>query len=297
MVTVGLPEALFHHQHGSLWEDFLRCAGCSVVKSGETNREILDKGIKCCTGDACLPVKAFHGHVESLVGISDYVFVPRYTSLYKGEFSCPKFCALPEMTEMNLKRRVKIISMDIHKDGSPAITSDSIRVLSKRMGVHEKTLKEAYINTFDKKYSLGPEKRQENTNARFHIAVLGHPYMIKDSYLSMKLVSKLSKRGIGVYTTESISREKRRENAQPYKGRVFWEIGLDNLGSASYFSQNKNVRGIIYLTPFACGIDSFVIEFIERHIKTMPFLKLTIDEHSGEAGFDTRLEAFLDMMG
>ncbi len=297
MVTVGLPEALFHYQHGSLWEEFLRCSGCGVVRSGETNREILDKGIKCCTGDACLPVKAFHGHVESLAKVSDYVFVPRYTSLYKGEFTCPKFCALPEMTEMNLKRHVKLISIDIHKDSSHEVTYESIRLLAQKTGICEKTLKEAYDSTFEKKYSIRPEKKQENVSARFHIAVLGHPYMINDSYLSMKLVSKLSKRGIGVYTTESISREERRKNAYPYKGRVFWEIGLDNLGSASYFSRNKNVRGIIYLTPFACGIDSFVIEFIERNLKNMPFLKLTVDEHSGEAGFDTRLEAFLDMMG
>ena len=44
---------------------------------------------------------------------------------------------------------------------------------------------------------------------------------------------------------------------------------------------------------------TLIIEFIERRIKkesTMPFLKLTVDEHSGEAGFDTRLEAFLDMI-
>ncbi|GAE90647.1 hypothetical protein [Acetivibrio straminisolvens] len=57
---------------------------------------------------------------------------------------------------------------------------------------------------------------------------------------------------------------------------------------------------MIYLTPFACGVDAFVLEFIERRLKeqyNMPLLKLTVDEHTGEAGFDTRLEAFLDMIG
>ena len=29
----------------------------------------------------------------------------------------------------------------------------------------------------------------------------------------------------------------------------------------------------------------------------IPYMKLTIDEHTGEAGFDTRLEAFIDMLG
>ncbi len=77
------------------------------------------------------------------------------------------------------------------------------------------------------------------------------------------------------------------------------DVGFDNLGSAFTFAEDKDVNGIIYLTPFACGLDSIIIEFIERRLKShynVPFLKLTIDEHTGEAGFDTRLEAFLDLM-
>jgi predicted nucleotide-binding protein (sugar kinase/HSP70/actin superfamily) len=38
---------------------------------------------------------------------------------------------------------------------------------------------------------------------------------------------------------------------------------------------------------------------IERRLRRssdIPFIVLTIDEHSGEAGMDTRLEAFIDMI-
>jgi predicted nucleotide-binding protein (sugar kinase/HSP70/actin superfamily) len=46
-------------------------------------------------------------------------------------------------------------------------------------------------------------------------------------------------------------------------------------------------------------VDSFVCDMIERRIRrlsSIPFTVLTIDEHSGEAGMDTRLEAFIDMI-
>jgi predicted nucleotide-binding protein (sugar kinase/HSP70/actin superfamily) len=39
-------------------------------------------------------------------------------------------------------------------------------------------------------------------------------------------------------------------------------------------------------------------ELIERYARALraPFLNLTLDEHTGEAGIVTRLEAFLDMV-
>jgi len=42
--------------------------------------------------------------------------------------------------------------------------------------------------------------------------------------------------------------------------------------------------------------DSMIGEVIERKIKNKPFMMITIDEHTGEAGMVTRLEAFCDML-
>ena len=52
------------------------------------------------------------------------------------------------------------------------------------------------------------------------------------------------------------------------------------------------------MTAFGCGPDSLMLEDIRRKAKNFskPLLNLTIDEHTGEAGFITRLEAFCDML-
>ena len=57
-------------------------------------------------------------------------------------------------------------------------------------------------------------------------------------------------------------------------------------------------RGIIHLISFGCGPDSLVGELVERRArrKGFPFLLLTLDEHSGETGLLTRLEAFVDTL-
>jgi predicted nucleotide-binding protein (sugar kinase/HSP70/actin superfamily) len=58
------------------------------------------------------------------------------------------------------------------------------------------------------------------------------------------------------------------------------------------------VDGIIHITAFACGPDSIVDKYLEIEAKKrkIPYMSVTIDEHTGEAGMRTRLEAFLDML-
>jgi predicted nucleotide-binding protein (sugar kinase/HSP70/actin superfamily) len=56
---------------------------------------------------------------------------------------------------------------------------------------------------------------------------------------------------------------------------------------------------MIFLASFGCGLDSMVGDLLERfsfRSNRKPFMFLTIDEHSGEAGLITRLEAFMDLI-
>lgn len=106
-LVIGIPKGLFYHEHSILWESFFKNLGCKVIVSENTNKEILNYGIKHCSNETCLPVKVFHGHVYSLKDQVDYIFIPRYISIDKNEYTCPKFCGLPDMSLLNLKRGIK----------------------------------------------------------------------------------------------------------------------------------------------------------------------------------------------
>ena len=60
----------------------------------------------------------------------------------------------------------------------------------------------------------------------------------------------------------------------------------------------KRIDGAIQLSAFNCGCDSVIKEFIAEEFKQakIPYLSLMIDEHTGEAGLLTRIEAFLDSL-
>ena len=78
-----------------------------------------------------------------------------------------------------------------------------------------------------------------------------------------------------------------------------WYYGRTAYGAAVQLAPQGEIDGMICVTSFGCGVDSVVNDLIERRIRKeyqIPIIIMTIDEHSGEAGFNTRLEAFVDML-
>lgn len=303
MVTIGIPKAMFFYEDSSIWEEFFKSLGFEVVLSQDTNRKILDEGIRCCNNETCLPVKVFHGHVMSLKDKVDYVFIPRYQRTCKNEYTCPKVCGLPDMAAANLAGQIRIIEVKINMDSYSYDTKESLLNIAKTFKIKPYKVLDAFNTAWTRytqiKFKENRIRKIEGDGNKAGLVVLGHPYMVYDNYISMGLIEKLKKRNIDVYTSGDIDFETKRRNAYPYQGKIFWDIGFELLGSAFTYARDENVKGMIYLTPFGCGLDAFIMEFIELGIKSseIPLLKLTVDEHTGEVGFDTRLEAFIDMIG
>jgi predicted nucleotide-binding protein (sugar kinase/HSP70/actin superfamily) len=81
---------------------------------------------------------------------------------------------------------------------------------------------------------------------------------------------------------------------------MFWTTGRVQFDALEWMlhCEETPVDGFIQIAPFACGPEALVSDMLERRIKEArkPCLKIYYEEHSGEAGVITRLEAFLDLM-
>ena len=302
LLTVGIPKALTYYEYGKQWEDFFSMLGCGVVVSQATNRHILDAGVSICSNETCLPVKVMAGHVLSLDGKADVVFIPRYISTGQNEITCPKICSLPDMIKLCLRQKTDVMEIALDFKSGLEKTEESLGPIAERLGLSMEQVRMAFLKAVKNRMSEDMEATSlEISPEKPSIALLGHPYMINDSFLNMDIAVKLRRHGFEVLTPASLDYVTKRANAYPFANRQFYSVGLDNLGSAYTYADLPFLRGLIYITPFACGIDSLVTEFIERRLKytgsAIPYMKLTVDEHTGEAGFDTRIEAFLDMLG
>ena len=297
-VKIGLPRALLYHRYYEGWETFFKELDCQIIKADSSTKDILDKGVKVAEEEACLPVKLFLGHVAYLKDKVDYICVPRIVSIERNEYLCPKFLGLPEMSKASIGNLPKLIDITID------LRNKRSNLIKPALEIAKLLNKSYYqgIKAFIKGYLAFKEslpKESEVENLQYKVGVLGHEYIVYDDYINKELISKLKELGIGVVTTEMLSPKELEEGIAKTSHNMFWTFSKRMLGTAHHFFNNQEIDGIIQLTAFGCGPDSLVGEMIERQAKDetdLPFMNLNLDEHTGEAGLITRLEAFIDMM-
>jgi predicted nucleotide-binding protein (sugar kinase/HSP70/actin superfamily) len=317
--TVGIPKGLLYYNFYPMWKTFFEGVGAKVVVSQDTNKKILDEGVKNCVEDACLPVKTYVGHVINLKEKNvDYIFIPRVVSVERKKYLCSKFLGLPDFIKSLIGDLPPIIDIEInyYKNNDKFTQNEFIKIgrmfgktkdqslkayfkATHQQKKFESLLKEGLTNLEALKVWEGKNLVKEESNYDLKIAVIAHPYDIMDEYISMGIIEKLKNMGAQVYTMEMLERDLILEGVSMLSKEMFWNYERDILGAGLYFLKQKNVDGVIMVSAFGCGPNSMTEELLERiykREKEVPFMLITIDEHSGEAGIMTRLEAFTDLL-
>lgn len=313
-MKVGIPRGLFFYYYYPLWKTFFQDLGAEVLTSPATNRQIVEKGIQLAVDEACFPVKVYYGHVKQLCAESlDYIFVPRMVSVEHRSFICPKVMGLPDMLRaaalelppmiditIDISRTDRFLIRDIVRVGQIFTSQKSLIEQAYRHGLNELQTcrclcREGYTMAEAIKVWEG-ERLKLPVVYDLNIGVLGHGYSLYDGMISMNLIERMRQMGCRIQVVETLDHQAIEVKAAQIPKRVFWTLGRKLVGSALLMETQMDVDGIIYMACFGCGPDSMVGEIIERKLKEKPFMMVTVDEHTGEAGMVTRLEAFCDML-
>ncbi|MGN9165242.1 acyl-CoA dehydratase activase-related protein [Tissierellaceae bacterium HCP3S3_D8] len=303
--TIGIPRGILYYEFFPVWEEFFQTLGYKIISSPKTNKDILDAGIATCVDEACLPVKIFHGHVDYLKDKVDYIFIPKTISLYKREYCCPKILGLPYMIKNSIDDLPEIIDGEINIDKKGNFER-CYRDIGKSLGISRRECNRAYKSAREigKRYrkwlntqmpNIPIEEGQWN---KMNILLLGHSYNVFDEFMNMGILKKLANKDLNIIVAEDVSEEDIRNYSDQISKRIFWTHGRKIIGSAFSLMDGGGIHGIIYLNSFGCGMDSVLLHIVEQKAieNRIPLMELTLDEQTGEAGFNTRLEAFLDMM-
>lgn len=293
-MKVGIPQGLLYCKYHPFFKRFFSELGAAVITSPATNKQIFDLGVKYCVDEACLPVKVFHGHVAFIKDDCDLMVIPRIMRIKEKEFICPKFCGLPEMVINSLPDMPQVTMAPIYATSINQLYKWAEET-GKLLTNSRSRIQQAFNKALEeqREYHIGYNDSCEYPRL---IALAGHPYTIYDSYLNMNIVQKLHGLGVGIITEETVSEELIDQEVQALFKRPFWTFARNSYGFASHVVKENKCSGIIYISSFACGIDSVVIELIKDSIGDFPMLILKIDEHTGEAGLNTRIEAFIGML-
>lgn len=332
---MGVPRALLYYCYYPMWKVFFESLGQKVVVSGETTKAVVDAGIKVTVDEACLPVKVFHGHVLELADRCDRVFVPRIVAVERRAFICPKFMGLPDMIRCNCRNIPGIIDSCVNlsrttREYVRAVYSTG-RLFTRRaldiLAAHNRA--RAALANFTRCVEggmtpneaiaamgvdgvpavesareaavaqVGLELGRDQRRGQSTIGLVGHPYVIYDAFVSMNIIRRLREMGLRVVTADMLPPATTEREAARLPKRVFWTLGRRLLGAGFYFLRSGAVDGCLHMSAFGCGPDSLIGELLEReHARRpdTPFVTITVDEHTGEAGVMTRLEAFADVV-
>jgi predicted nucleotide-binding protein (sugar kinase/HSP70/actin superfamily) len=295
-MKIGIPRALIYWKRPYFWESFFENLGFEVLLSPKTNKEIVEIGVKISDPETCFSNKVYFGHLKWLEGKCDLIFVPRLkTNKEKLEY-CPKFFGLPDLAKILVKTKILTETFDEKKERF----EKSLVKLGKKLGKGKKEVGEAFQKVFLKEKEIRKKQEKEvleklRSNSK-KIVLISHPYNLYDEYVNLRIKERLEKLGVIPIFIEEIPISINQQNQ--YKSapiKFHWEFAKEIMEKINEVLKYE-INGAVEISSFACGSDAVLKEFVEKEIKEskIPFLYLIIDEQTGEAGFQTRLEAFVD---
>ncbi len=321
MIRIGIPRALLYYQYYPMWKTFFEELGAEVVVSPPTTQTMLSSGASRVVADTCLPAKVFLGHVLSLVGKCDWTFIPAIRSVKKKVYNCSKFLGLPDMTKAVVPETPSILDIDIDINKGKRKLYQAIYQLGRHFTWNPFKIRQASIaawqvhlnyNQLMSSHRLTPPQAMERISGtleaksethhpnppRATIAIIGHPYLLYDEHINHRLIHRLEQAGYKVLTPEMLTTEELELAIVRGVGRTYWTYEEEVVGAGEHYL-GSGAEGVIGIMTFGCGPDSLMMDMVRRQsarLRAIPFMSLTLEEHTAEAGVVTRLEAFLDMI-
>lgn len=297
-MTIGIPRAMLYYRYGVLWETFFKELNCDVVVSGETNKRFLENGIKYSIDECCLPSKIYLGHVFSLIGKCDYILVPRVSSYGRKDDVCVKFNALYDIVK-NTFKGVNLLDYNIDRKRRGQNELTGFLRMGKKLGLGYLKAYFAYKKakraqrTHDELLKKRQEEILKETNT-VKILIVSHPYNIYDKMIGYPIVKLIKKEGGQPVFADRVDKKEAVREAKKMSRSLYWRYNKELIGSLNLLK--GKIDGIVLLTAFPCGPDSLVNELILRKYKRVPAVNIILDELQGEAGLQTRIESFMDII-
>jgi len=319
-MKVGIPRALLYYYYFPFWKSFFEELDTEVLVSDETNKGMVNRGVRESVSEICVPIKIYIGHSLNLLKKgADYVFVPRMISISPGEYFCPKFMGLPDMLRHGVKDlEEKILTCHIQANDDDISDYRQYLSLTEPLGVTEEKIKHAaekageewkafrmyskmghtFMESLDLIENRLVHKDQNAVFSSIKIGLVGYVYNIYDSFISMDVLEKLRELQVDFVTFDMMEETDLKQAIAGMRKPLFWTFTNKLMGAGYKMFSDKNIDGIIHITAFGCGPDSMLSKLFE--IKSnetgIPFMMIRVDEHTGENHLQTRIEAFIDML-
>jgi len=304
-LTVGILPTFQTSTYYPMFSNFFKELGFRPVLAGEVDQE----GIDQCSAPFCLPCEISHGYFYDLLNMNpDFIFLPHIHGVSVEEGYAPsKLCPLlqgePYFLQSTFEDRLQhgptIISPFIDFALDEDKQKDSFVSMASNLGVTKKKAAEAFkkaraVQDNLKQYMIKTGEKVireiEEDPDRLGVILFGRPYNAYVPEGNKGIPHKFASRGITIIPVDFLDVKQ-----YPVREHMYWSYGQIILKGAERIKNHPQLFGT-YITNFSCGPDSFIIGYFRDIMGRKPSLTLELDNHTADAGLETRVEAFLDIV-
>ena len=308
---IGINRSFLVNTYYPLYSTFFAKLGVEIVVPDSYTQ----KGIDQKNASFCYPAELTHGFFHTLIEMKhppEYIFLPHFKAVpisdgnsssqvcpfVQGETFYLQSTFGQKLNELKAKgTNILAPLLDLTKGLAEAKTPLIETAL--QMGVRRKAALSAYeaavkrqVACMDEMKHIGKNMLQqlESDPNQIAVVIFARPYNGFVEEAHMGIPHKLASRGILVIPFDFLL-----FNHEKSKRHMYWGMGQRILQVARMVKKHPQLFGT-FVTNFSCGPDSFIIGYFRDIMGRKPSLTLELDSHSADAGLETRIEAFIDII-
>ncbi len=303
--TVGFNRSFLMNTYFPFFNAYFSELGYRVVLPDEPD----SKGVDQQNAAFCYPVEIAHGFMYNLLSKNpDILFLPHIRGIPTDEENhntCT--CVFVQGEAFYLKstfegthgRKVLTPYLDL-SGGFDAVFQEFVK-LAAEVGASQTAAKKAFqagvkaqTEFRERLKSKGTEilKELAQNPDQMGIVLFGRPYNTFAGEANKGIPGKFASRGYRIIPFDMLPYE---DQTIDDEETMYWSMGRMLLKAARFVKHHPQLFGT-FISNFSCGPDSFVVGYFREEMGRKPSLTLELDSHTADAGLETRIEAFLDIV-
>jgi predicted CoA-substrate-specific enzyme activase len=312
--SIAFNRSFLVNSYFPLYSNFFAALGFDIVMPDSPSQQGIDRQ----NASFCYPVELAHGFFYALLNADappKYIFLPHFKAV-PGESDsrtsdqsqvCPLVQGETFYLQTTFRKEIDALkrkgtrllaplidlSIDLADARGPLVKT------ARKMGISSREAKRAFDRALEQQKNCLAEMKAigrqalaalEDDPEKYAVVLFARPYNGFVEEAHMGIPHKFASRGIQVMPLDFLDVEEEHS-----KRHMYWGMGKLIMKASRIVQRHPQLFGT-YITNFSCGPDSFVVGYFRDIMGRKPSLTLELDSHTADAGLETRVEAFLDIV-
>jgi predicted CoA-substrate-specific enzyme activase len=312
---VGINRSFMTHTYYPLYSHFFKALGYQPVLPAQPSKE----GVTRRNAAFCYPCELAHGFFDALLDKSpapDLLFLPHFRAVptltaQPHSQVCPIAQAEPYILRATFQQKLAVRKAQGMQIVSPLLdltagldaAETPLVTMATGLGIPVKRARAAFRAALAHQQACLQEIQRigrklladlESDPGQIAVVILSRPYNGCASEAHMGIPHKFASRGVRVLPMDCLAEAPEANGSD--EDQIYWGMGQRILKATAIIHRHPQLFGV-YVSNFSCGPDSFLMGYVRERMGRKPTLTLELDSHTADAGLDTRIEAFLDIIG